>query len=309
MAIATRGNPAETAVTAPRKRFALTRQEKAAILFILPLMIPLTLYWIIPSLASLYYSLTNYSVVMPTEWVGLANFGRMLDDGLFWRSIKNTAFYTIGYIPLVILFGLILALAVNAGIHGRHFFRVVFYLPVVTSTIAISMVWLWLYDPNFGLLNALLKALGLPPQLWLQSTKQAIPSIVIMSVWIGVGGAMIIFLAGLQGVPESLYEAARVDGANRWQLISHITLPMLKPVTLYVLVTSIIGSFHIFGPIYAMTDGGPAFATTTIVHQIYVNGFRYFNMGYASAQSWVLFLLLLGLSMFNMRLMRSGMEL
>jgi multiple sugar transport system permease protein len=292
-----------------RGRFSLTRQEKAAIVFILPLMIPLTIYWIIPSLASLYYSLTNYSVVMPTEWVGLANFGRMADDGLFWRSIKNTVYYTVGYIPLVMIFGLILALSVNAGIHGRNLFRVVFYLPVVTSTIALSMVWLWLYDPNFGLLNALLKALGIHPQLWLQSTTQAIPAIIIMSVWIGVGGAMIIFLAGLQGVPESLYEAARVDGANRWQVISHITLPLLKPVTLYVLVTSIIGSFQIFGPIYAMTDGGPAFATTTIVHQIYVNGFRYFNMGYAAAQSWVLFLLLLGLSLFNMRLMRSGMEM
>ncbi len=309
MAIATRRGPVETATTGPHNRFSLTRQEKAAIVFILPLMIPLTVYWIIPSLASLYFSMTNYSVVMDTEWVGLANFGRMIEDELFWRSIKNTVLYTVGYIPLVILLGLILALAVNAGIRGRNFFRVVFYLPVVTSTIALSMVWLWLYDPNFGLLNALLKALRLPPQLWLQSTTQAIPAIIIMSVWIGVGGAMIIFLAGLQGVPETLYEAARVDGASRWQLTSNITLPMLKPVTLYVLITSIIASFQIFGPIYAMTDGGPAFATTTIVHQIYVNGFRYFNMGYASAQSWVLFLLLLGLSVFNMRLMRGGMEI
>ncbi len=292
-----------------RRRFALTRQEKAAFVFVLPLMIPLTLYWIIPSIASLYYSLTNYSVVMPTQWVGLANFSRMAQDGLFLRSMKNTLFYTVGYIPLVIIFGLILALSVNAGIHGRNFFRVVFYLPVVTSTIALSMVWLWLYEPSFGLLNALLKTLGLPPQLWLQSTTQAIPSIIIMSVWIGVGSAMIIFLAGLQGVPESLYEAARVDGANRWQITSRITLPMLRPVLLYVLITSIIGSFQIFGPIYAMTDGGPAFATTTIVHQIYVNGFRYFNLGYASAQSWVLFLILLGLSVFNMRLMRGGMEI
>jgi multiple sugar transport system permease protein len=309
MAIATRSGPAERSTSKPGRRFSLTRQEKAAIVFVLPLMIPLTLYWIIPSLASLYYSLTNYSVVMPTEWVGLANFSRMANDGLFWRALKNTLYYTVGYIPLVMIFGLILALAVNAGIHGRNFFRVVFYLPVVTSTIALSMVWLWLYDPNFGLLNALLKAVGIHPQLWLQSTSQAIPSIIIMSVWIGVGSAMIIFLAGLQGVPESLYEAARVDGANRWQLTRHVTLPILRPVTLYVLITSIIGSFQIFGPIYAMTDGGPAFATTTIVHQIYVNGFRYFNMGYASAQSWVLFLLLLGLSLFNMRLMRSGMEI
>jgi len=309
MAIATRTG--QTGAVRPRRqgRFSLTRQEKAAIVFILPLMIPMTIYWIIPSLASLYYSLTNYSVVMPTAWVGLGNFRRMMDDGLFWRSIKNTVYFTVGNIPLTMLFGLILALSVNAGIHARNLFRVVFYLPLVTSTIALSMVWLWLFDPNFGLLNAFLKVLGIHPQMWLQSTSQAIPSIVIMSVWGGVGGAMIIYLAGLQGIPESLYEAARVDGANRWQLIRNITLPMLKPVTLYVLVTSIIGSFQIFGPIYAMTDGGPAFATTTIVHQIYVNGFRYFNMGYAAAQSWVLFLLLLGLSLFNLRLMRSGMEM
>ena len=292
-----------------RRRFYLTRQEKTAILFVLPLMIPLTVYWIIPSLASLYYSLTNYSVVMATKWVGLDNFVRMLDDDLFWRSMKNTAYFTVGNIPLTMFFGLVVALAVNAGIRMRNFFRVVFYLPLVTSTIALSMVWLWLFDPNFGLLNAFLKLAGFRPQLWLQSTTQAIPSIIIMSVWGGLGGAMIIYLAGLQGIPESLYEAARVDGANRWQLIFHITLPMLKPVTLYVLVTSIIGSFQIFGPIYAMTDGGPAFATTTIVHQIYINGFRYFNMGYAAAQSWVLFILLLGLSIFNLRLMRSGMEM
>jgi multiple sugar transport system permease protein len=295
--------------SARHRRFYLTRQEKTAILFVLPLMIPLTIYWIIPSLASLYYSMTNYSVVMATKWVGLANFKRMLDDDLFWRSMKNTAYFTVGNIPLTMFFGLVVALAVNAGIRMRNFFRVVFYLPLVTSTIALSMVWLWLFDPNFGLLNAFLKALGLHPQMWLQSTTQAIPSIIIMSVWGGLGGAMIIYLAGLQGIPESLYEAARVDGANRWHLIRHITLPMLKPVTLYVLVTSIIGSFQIFGPIYAMTDGGPAFATTTIVHQIYVNGFRYFNMGYAAAQSWVLFLLLLGLSLFNLRLMSSGMEM
>ncbi len=308
MEIAARTGPSAAAGSQRRQRFYLTRQEKTAILFILPLMIPLTIYWIIPSLASLYYSLTNYSVVMATKWVGLANFGRMAQDQMFWRSLKNTAYFTVGNIPLTMIFGLILALAVNSGIRMRHFFRVVFYLPLVTSTIALSMVWLWLFDPNFGLLNAFLKLFGIHPQLWLQSTSQAMPSIILMSVWMGAGGAMIIYLAGLQGIPESLYEAARVDGASRWQVIWRITLPLLKPVTLYVLVTSIIGSFQIFGPIYAMTSGGPAFATTTVVHQIYVNGFRYFNMGYAAAQSWVLFLLLLGLSIFNLRLMASGLE-
>jgi multiple sugar transport system permease protein len=291
-----------------RRSLALTRQERAAILFVLPLMIPLTVYWIIPSLASLYYSLTNYSVVMPTAWVGTDNFTRMANDKLFWRSLGNTAYFTVMSIPLLIVAGLVLAIAVNARIRFRHFFRVVFYLPLVTSTIALSMVWLWLLDPHFGLLNVLLGVFGVPPQQWLQSTTQAMPSIVIMSVWGGVGGTMLIYLAGLQGVPETLYEAARVDGANDWQAFWFVTLPMLRPVTLYVLVTSIIGSFQIFGPIFAMTNGGPAFATTTLVHQIYVNGFRYFNMGYAAAQSWVLFVLLLGLSLVNLRLMTHGME-
>jgi multiple sugar transport system permease protein len=291
-----------------RKPFALTRQEKAALLFVLPLMIPLAVYWIIPSLESLYYSLTNYSVVMPTSWVGIGNFTRMADDKLFWRSMGNTAYFTVISIPLLIVVGLVLAIAVNARIRFRNFFRVVFYLPLVTSTIALSMVWLWLFDPHFGLLNVMLALFGVPPQQWLQSTTQAMPSIVIMSVWGGVGGTMLIYLAGLQGIPETLYEAARVDGANEWQAFWLVTLPMIRPVTLYVLVTSIIGSFQIFGPIFAMTNGGPAFATTTIVHQIYVNGFRYFNMGYAAAQSWVLFVLLFGLSITNLRLMTHGME-
>lgn len=286
----------------------MTRQEQTALLFLLPLMIPMTIYWIIPSIQSLYFSMTNYSVVMKTSWVGLDNFKRILEDRMFWKSMWNSLYFTVGSIPLVILGGLVLALLVNAKIRFRNFFRVVFYLPLVTSTIALSMVWLWLFDPTLGLLNAMLTAVGLPKQLWLQSTTQAMPSIILMSVWGSVGGTMLIYLAGLQGVPDSLYEAARVDGANEWQLLRFVTLPILAPVTLYVLVTTIISSFQIFGPIYAMTNGGPAFATTTVVHQIYINGFRYFSMGYASAQSWAVFLVLLGLSIVNLKLMTEGME-
>lgn len=291
-----------------RWSWRLTREEKAAILFILPLMIPLTVYWIIPSLASLYFSFTSYNVLQPARWVGVDNFVQLWNDALFWRSLRNSAYFTAGNIPLMMLGGLALALVVDSYVRFRTFFRIVFYLPLVTSTIALSMVWLWLFDPNFGLLNAFLHLFGLPPLQWLQSTTQAMPSIILMSVWAGVGGPMIIYLAGLQGIPDTLYEAARVDGANSWQSFWHVTLPLLNPVTIYVLVSSIIGSFQIFGPIYAMTDGGPAFATTTIVHQIYLNGFRFFNMGYASAQAWVLFALLLGLSIANLRLMTKGME-
>lgn len=244
--------------------------------------------------------------MLKTKWVGLENFRRLFEDVLFWRSLKNSAYFTLGNIPLSIASGLLVAMTVNSAIRFRNAFRVIFYLPVVTSSIALSMVWLWLLDPHFGLVNAALGVIGIDPQQWLQSTTQAMPSIVIMSVWGGVGSTMIIYLAGLQGIPDSLYEAAQVDGANRWQSFRYITLPSLQPITLYLLVTSIIGSFQIFGPIYAMTDGGPAFATTTIVHQIYINGFRYFNMGYAAAQSWVLFMILLGLSVANLRLQVYG---
>ncbi len=293
-----------------RRRFlwGITREERAAFLFVLPLMIPLIIYWIIPSVASLYYSFTNYSVLQTTRWVGLGNFQRLVDDDLFWRSLWNSAYFTFGNIPLMMLAGLFLAMAVNSYVRFRNFYRIVFYLPLVTSTIALSMVWLWLFDPNFGLLNAALRLIGLPPMQWLQSTSQAMPSIILMSVWAGVGNPMLIYLAGLQGIPESMYEAARVDGATGIQSFWYITMPLLQPVTIYILVSSIIGSFQIFGPIYAMTDGGPAFATTTLVHQIYINGFRYFNMGYAAAQAWVLFALLLGLSIVNLRIMARGME-
>ncbi len=286
----------------------ITREERAAFLFVLPLMIPLLVYWIIPAVASLYYSFTNYSVLQPTRWIGLANFQRLVDDDLFWRSLWNSAYFTVGNIPLMMLAGLFLAMAVNSYVRFRNFFRVVFYLPLVTSTIALSMVWLWLFDPNFGLLNAALQIIGLPPMQWLQSTNQAMPSIILMSVWAGVGSPMLIYLAGLQGISESFYEAARVDGATGLQAFWYITLPLLRPVTIFIMVSSIISSFQIFGPIYAMTDGGPAFATTTLVHQIYINGFRYFSMGYAAAQAWTLFALLLGLSVINLRLMARGME-
>lgn len=298
---------ASAAVRTSKRKLALTPQEKAAIILVAPLLFFLTVYWIAPALASLYYSLTNYSVVLKTKWVGLANFGRLADDVLFWRSLENSALFTLGNIPLTMISGLLLAIAVNSGIRFRNLYRVIFYLPMVTSSIALSMVWLWLFDPNFGLLNAGLSVLGIARQQWLQSTSQALPSIVLMSVWGGIGGTMIIYLAGLQGIPDSIYEASKVDGAGTVEAFRYITLPSLQPVTIYLLVTGIIGSFQIFGPIYAMTDGGPAFATTTIVHQIYINGFRYFNMGYAAAQSWTLFVILLGLSVVNLRLQVYGL--
>src|SRR5262245_2226965 len=192
-------SPTMQAATANAHRHSswrLTREEKAAILFILPLMIPLTVYWIIPSLASLSFSFTSYNVLQPARWIGFDNFVQLWDDAQFWRSMGNSAYFTIGNIPLMMVAGLALALVVDSYVRFRTFFRIVFYLPLVTSTIALSMVWLWLFDPTFGLLNLFLGFVGIPPQAWLESTTLAMPSIILMSVWAGVGGPMIIYLAG-----------------------------------------------------------------------------------------------------------------
>ena len=260
-------------------------------------MIPLMAFWIVPTCMSLYYSLTDYSVVLDTHWVGLGNFVKMLDDDMFWHSMENSAYFTIGSVPLIAVVGLMLAMAVNAPIQFRNFFRVVFYMPLVTSTIALSMVWLWLFDPNLGLLNAMLGVFGIPRQLWLQSVSQAMPSIILMSVWGSVGGTMLIYLAGLQGIPDALYEAAEIDGANRWQAMRHITLPLITPTAFFAIIISSIGAFQIFDNAYVLTGGGPADASRTIVMYIYDVAFHRFEMGYASAIAVSLLLILVTLTL------------
>jgi ABC-type sugar transport system permease subunit len=207
---------------------------------------------------------------------------------------------------------------VNAGLRGISLYRTTYYLPVVTSLVAISMVWMWLYDPNYGLLNyglelisraasfALRKEVMLPPQAWIGDPGKAMASIVVMSIWRGLGYNMVIYLAGLQGIPHHLYEAARIDGAGRWQQFRSITWPLLKPTTAFILVISVIGASQVFAQVYVMTNGGPNNATTTIVHQIFQNAFSFMKMGYASAMAFVLFAIIFLLSIINLRLLRGG---
>ena len=287
-------------VGAPRRR-RFTSQSRAAIFFVVPVFIPLTIYWIIPAISALGVSLTDYSVVQRTNWVGIDNYKELWSDGLFWRSLRNTAYYAGGQIPLTMGLGLLLAVIVNGAIRGRTVFRVVFYIPLVTSSIALSMIWLWMYAPQFGLANAMMRLVGLPELQWSMDPNTAMPSLILMGLWSGVGGPMILFLAGLQIIPAHIYEAAEVDGANAWQQFWYITLPSLKPITLFIVITQIIASFQVFGPIFVMTEGGPFFATTTIVYEIYINGFRMFRMGYASSQAWVLFSILLVLALVNLK--------
>ncbi len=301
---------------------AARREERTAYLFLAPGLALFFVFVLVPVVAAFYLSFCRYDIIHSPNWIGLTNYQRIgrdvADHGVFYLSLRNTAQYAIGTIPLGMALALTLALLVNVGLRGVSIYRTTYYLPVVTSLVAISMVWMWLYDPNYGLLNYLLELvsraasvvmqrhISLPPQTWLANPKQAMPAIVLMSIWRGLGYNMVIYLAGLQGIPEHLYEAAKLDGATPWQRFKAITWPLLKPTTAFIFVVSVIGASQVFAQVYVMTNGGPNNATTTIVHQIFQNAFSFMKMGYASAMAFVLFGIIFVLSLVNLRLLRGG---
>jgi ABC-type sugar transport system permease subunit len=292
---------------------AATRESRAAWFFLAPGLALFFLFVLIPVIAAFYLSLCRYDIIHSPTWIGLRNYARIGQDlrnhGVFYLSLRNTAQYAIGTIPIGMALALALALLVNAGLRGVTLYRTTYYLPVVTSLVAISLVWMWIYDPSYGLLNHLLMKLSvgrITPQTWLGDPGQAMPAIIGMSIWRGLGYNMVIYLAGLQGIPEHLYEAAVLDGASRWQRFRAITWPLLKPTTAFIFVISTIGASQVFAQVYVMTNGGPNNATTTIVHQIFQNAFSFMKMGYASAMAFVLFGLIFLLSLINLRLLRGG---
>lgn len=289
------------------------REERTAYLFLAPGLILFLVFMVIPMIAAAYLSLCRYDVIHSPSWIGLRNYARIGKDianhGVFYLSLRNTMQYAIGTIPVGMALALGLALLVNAGLRGSSIYRTTYYLPVVTSMVAVAMVWMWIYDPSYGLLNYLLAKLSAGranPQAWLGNPKLAMMAIVAMSIWKGLGYNMVIYLAGLQGIPEHLYEAAMMDGATRWQRFRAITWPLLKPTTAFILVMSTIGASQVFAQVYVMTNGGPNNATTTIVHQIFQNAFSFMKMGYASAMAFVLFGLIFLLSLITLRLTRAG---
>lgn len=253
-----------------------------------------------PMVASLFFSLTDYSVVNPFKFLGLENYAEMLfRDYRFWHSLQVTLTYAFFAIPIGLILGLLLALLLNTKVPLIAFWRTVFYTPSVVSGVAVAVLWTYLFNPQYGVINWLLTLVGFQKENlpgWLASPDWALPALVIMSLW-GVGGGMIIYLAGLQGIPTALYEAAEIDGANRIQSFFNITLPLITPVLFYNLVTGIIGTFQIFTQAYVMTSGGPAEATLFYNLYLYNNAFRYHRLGYASALAWVLFLVVLVLTM------------
>ncbi len=270
-------------------------------LFILPNMIGIFIFVLGPVVAGLLLSFTKWDLLSSPIWIGINNYKELLHDPLFWTSLKNTAYYAVLTVPAFLIFSLLLAILVNRSLKGINIFRAIYFIPVVTSVTAISIVWKWIYNPEFGILNFLLGFIGVSPKQWLSDSKLAMPCIAIMSIWHGVGYDMMISLAGLKGIPSQLYEAAKIDGASRIQMFLWITLPLLTPTLFFLLVINLIGSFQVFGEIYVMTDGGPGNATLTYSYFLYQNAFTWFKMGYASSLGYVLFLIIFILTLIQFR--------
>ncbi len=286
------------------RRLTLRQREAiTAFLFLLPSVIGFLVFMLGPLVGSIGISLVEWNIVRPPIWVGVQNYVALLQDAEFWRSLRATAIYTIGVVPVSIVLSLALALLLNQKIHGMSVYRTVYFIPVVTSMIAVALMWRWMYNPNVGIVNYTLGTvfdllrLPLTPPDWLHSTVWAMPAIIIMSVWKGLGYNMVLYLAALQGIPRHLLEAAEIDGASAWQRFVHITLPLLSPTTFFVVIISLIASFQVFEQAYVMTQGGPARATVTTVYYIYERAFQWYQMGYGSAIAWVLFLIVMAVTL------------
>lgn len=276
-----------------------------AAIFLAPTILGLVALSAGPIVASFGLSLTDWDLLSAPTFVGLDNFVRLFSDDRFLLALRNTAFFTLTSVPMGLTLGLGLALALDQRIRGIAVIRTAYFLPVVTSTAAIALVWLWIYSPQGGLLNELLGVFGIPPQKWVTDPFWAMPSIVVMSVWQGLGITVIILLAGLQGIPSEYYDAAAVDGAGRWTRFRHVTLPLLTPTLFFTGILAFIGAFQVFDQVYILArPGEPTKATITIVYFIYQNGFEHFRMGYAAAASWILFCIVAVLTILYFRSQR-----
>jgi multiple sugar transport system permease protein len=261
-------------------------------IFISPWLIGFLAFALYPFVASLYFSFTNYNILSSPHWVGLANYAHMVHDPLFWKSLYNTLYYAVIFVPLSTIIAIALALLLNMQVKAVGIYRTIFYLPSVVPTVASAILWLWLFNPSFGLINSILAGLGIPGPGWIFSTAWSKPGLILMGLW-GLGVPMVIYLASLQGVPPDLYEVADLAGANWWQKTIYVTLPMISPAILFNVILGIIGSFTYFTQAFVMTNGGPNDSTLFYSLYIYQQGFTFFHMGYASAMAWILFLIVL----------------
>jgi multiple sugar transport system permease protein len=277
------------------------REALRAWTFLAPSFAHLLVFSIGPILFALWLSFHEWNLLLPARpFIGLDNYRELAGDGGFWRAVRNTALYVL-FVPAGMVVALGLALLANRRMPGVNLLRTAFFLPYVTSFVAISLVWKWMFQPDVGLLNNALERIGIAAQPWLSSPATALPSLMLMSVWMYAGYMMVIFLAGLQSIPATLYESARIDGAGPWRRFRHITLPLLRPTLLFILVTMVIFMFQVFTAVYVMTEGGPLHSTDVVVYHIYRNAWEYLRMGYASAMAWVLFAIVFAVTLIQFR--------
>jgi multiple sugar transport system permease protein len=280
------------------------RNLLAGILFISPWVLGFVAFYLYPAIASLYYSFTDFKILEAPRWVGLDNYAHLGSDPLFWKSLGNTLYLAVIGLPLSVLSALAIALLLNVkGIRGISIFRTIFYLPVVVPTVAVAILWIWLLNPQYGLVNQVLGFLGLPQPLWFFDPAWTKPGIILMTVW-GVGDVVVIYLGALQGVSRDLYDAAAVDGAGRFSKIRHVTIPMISPAILFNMITGAIAIFQYFTQAYVISEGTTSRGSGAIGGlqnsllfyglNLYNNAFRYFRLGYASALAWILLLIILG---------------
>ncbi|HJC73375.1 MAG TPA: sugar ABC transporter permease [Candidatus Mediterraneibacter faecavium] len=275
-------------------------KKKIIITFLFPSLLGLLIFKVGAMLYSLYISFTEWNLFGDPEFVGLQNYIEIFHDDRFYEALKNTILFIVGYLPIVVVLSLGIAVLLNSKVKGVNVFRGLFFLPVITSWVAVSMIWKGLLNPEFGVINSVIEAFGGTGPAWLQNPLFVIPAVIMVSVWKDVGFLSIIFLGGLQGISQEYYEASRIDGANKWQQFKSITLPLLSPTTFYALIITIINSFQVFDQIWIMTSGEPtADLVPVMVTEIYKNSFQYQKMGYATALSWILFLIIIAVTIFQ----------
>jgi multiple sugar transport system permease protein len=285
-----------TAAASPHTGLTMAqRRNLTGWLFVSPFVLGFLLWFIIPALTAVYLVFHRWNLIAEPKYVGLENIQRLFSDPLLWQSLKATTIFTLGSVPLSLAFSFFLALLINTKVRGIAVFRTIYYLPSIVPAVANAVLWAWMFNTEFGLLNILLRGVGLTRIRWLQDPAWALPALILMSLW-GIGGSMIIFLAGLQGIPDTFYEAAEIDGAGRWSKLRHVTLPLMSPIIFFNLVIGIIGSFQVFTTGFLITDGGPQNSTLFLVLYIYRNAFEYLDMGYAATLSWLLFIIIMALT-------------
>jgi multiple sugar transport system permease protein len=287
------------------KRRLVDSESFCGILFIAPALVGFTLFYLLPTIRAFYIGLTNWNLLRAPKFLGLDNYVRLINDGKFWSSIWVTVLYVLYNIPIQTVLGLLIAVLLKR-LTGSVFIRSVMLAPFLISNVIAAMIWFWMLDPVLGFVNFLLQAVGLGSHAFFSDEHLALPTIAAINIWRHMGYAALLFYTGLQSIPEHLYEAARIEGASQWKMFKSITLPLLRPTVVFVLVTSVIGSFQIFDTIAVTTQGGPGASTRTIVWYIYQEAFTSMRMGYASAMSTVLFLGLIVVTLIQMRVLRSG---